>query len=511
MMNGIKNGIDIEYTGDRSVNRRCVNLPISNVDEPKVNDQIEEDVRAGIKAGPFDHPPFPTFSCSPIGAVPKKRSTKIRVIHHLSHPRGGDSINAHTRDEYQPLGSFDAATDYVRQLGAGCYLVKIDVKSAYKLVRVRKEDQPLLGFKWRNRYYYERCLPFGLKSSCRLWELYATALDHIFGRSGGIEWRVHYIDDFLFVAQTREAAQTNLDRALSLCTKLGVPIAHDKTEGPSTCLTFLGIELDTVKMEARLSQDKLTDLRSLLHEWVTKRTASITELSSLEGQLQWCTNVVRPGRSFIDRIRSFKSARKQSGEGPHVLIAEVRRDIAWWSEFVSEWNGVSLFYELEWTQAEKLHLETDACEAGWGCRYGNRWIKGAWTQDVIESAWQTNKHGDNTRSMPFLEMLAVVYAASVWGHQWAGKRIVFHVDCVPVVESINSRRSKSTRMHGPIRSLSLSACRYGFDFKCRWIKGTSNVAADALSRDDMNAFRQHVPTSSPHPDDTSRLPPLHSM
>ena len=54
--------------------------------EQKVNDVIMADVAANKKAGPFDRPPFKFFSVSPIGAVPKKGTNKIRVIHHLSHP-----------------------------------------------------------------------------------------------------------------------------------------------------------------------------------------------------------------------------------------------------------------------------------------------------------------------------------------------------------------------------------------------------------------------------------------
>ena len=36
---------------------------------------------------------------------------------------------------------------------------------------------------------------------------------------------------------------------------LGIPIAANKTEGPSTILEFIGIILDTVRIEARLPAD----------------------------------------------------------------------------------------------------------------------------------------------------------------------------------------------------------------------------------------------------------------
>ena len=49
---------------------------------------------------------------------------------------------------------------------------------------------------------------------------------------------------------------------IQLCKELGVPLAMEKTEGPSTTLAFLGIILDTVKMEIRLPDDKLQRIKA---------------------------------------------------------------------------------------------------------------------------------------------------------------------------------------------------------------------------------------------------------
>ena len=58
-------------------------------------------------------------------------------------------------------------------------------------------------------------------------------------------------------------------------------MATDKCEGPTTCLTFLGIEIDTLAMELRLTQVKLARLKGEITAWQGKRS---------------CTNVPdRPG------------------------------------------------------------------------------------------------------------------------------------------------------------------------------------------------------------------------
>ena len=47
---------------------------------------------------------------------------------------------------------------------------------------------------------------------------------------------------------------TNFQACLS---KLGVPKASEKTEGPTTVLCFLGLELDSDEMVVRLPMDKV--------------------------------------------------------------------------------------------------------------------------------------------------------------------------------------------------------------------------------------------------------------
>ena len=53
--------------------------------------------------------------------------------------------------------------------------------------------------------------------------------------------------------------------------RLGVPVAEQKLEGPATCLTFLGIELDTGQMVRCLSPNKLKELKELVAEWLPKK------------------------------------------------------------------------------------------------------------------------------------------------------------------------------------------------------------------------------------------------
>ena len=66
------------------------------------------------------------------------------------------------------------------------------------------------------------------------------------------------VDDFITLGRPgSDECATNLATCLQICNDLGAPIESDKCEGPATCLLFLGIEIDTVKLELRLPLDKL--------------------------------------------------------------------------------------------------------------------------------------------------------------------------------------------------------------------------------------------------------------
>lgn len=499
ILHGIEYGVAVEYEGDRTKDRYGANLPVQPCDMAKVDAVIAADVAAGKKAGPFARKPFPQMCISPIGAVPKRDSEKVRVIHHLSYPHKGDSVNAGVVEESFNLSSFGHAAQAVRKLGKGCLLIKLDVSSAYKQIPVQREDWPLLGFKWRGQYYYERVLPFGLRSSCRLWDLYASALHFCFMHlleTHASRSVIHYVDDFLFVVEpgAEEAALSMLEGAKALCAELGLPLAPEKSEGPVTDLTFLGIKLDTVAMTASLPAARLAELKRLIVGWKMKEKASVKELQSLTGLLNFACYVVRPGRFFLRRIIDHTSHINSLGHGAHAMFpipGAVIADLDWWHTFLPAWNGISLLYEREWEQAARIELFTDACNTGYGGLFGKQWIAGAWSPAELAAAWRTKKH-----SMPFLELRALLLAVATWGESWSGKKITFRCDCMSVVLAITARTARHPSTMHQLRLLSSYACRYGFDFRAEHVAGVANDLADPLSRGNFQQFRDLCPDAA---------------
>ena len=68
---------------------------------------------------------------------------------------------------------------------------------------------------------------------------------------------------------------------LDLCNELGVPIAQEKTAGPSQILSFAGIELDCLAFEARLYQGKIQKCLSAIEHTLSRKKVTLKEIQSL--------------------------------------------------------------------------------------------------------------------------------------------------------------------------------------------------------------------------------------
>ena len=299
-------GFRIGYNGPRT-QLKAPNLRSAH-DHPQVIDEaLAKEVSANRIAGPYHHSPFPNVHCSGLGIVPKSDGS-WRLINHLSAPVG-TSIN----DYIDPIdyslhyNTTDDAINILHMLGPNALMAKVDLKNAFRLCPVHPADWPLLGIHWRNMYYINKCLPFGLRSAPFLFNMVADSIQWILHHHFYVTNSFHYLDDFFF-AGPRHAATcaTSLSDMLHLCDVLGAPLKPEKIVTPTTCLTFLGIQLDTITQKATLPEDKLHNLLLELQATLTlsREQGSCTkrQLLSLIGKLSFATKVIPAGRIFLARL-----------------------------------------------------------------------------------------------------------------------------------------------------------------------------------------------------------------
>ena len=142
-----------------------------------VGEKIKKEVDSGRVGGPFTKPPYKNLRISPSGIVPKKAPGEFRMIHHLSYPHG-ESVNDYIDPSLASVRytHFDEAIHRVQELGRHCFLFKLDLKNAFRLLPVSTLDFDQLGFKFEENFYFDKCLPFGCSISCSHFEKVARFL-----------------------------------------------------------------------------------------------------------------------------------------------------------------------------------------------------------------------------------------------------------------------------------------------------------------------------------------------
>ena len=96
--------------------------------------------------------------------------------------------------------SVDDAAHLINKLGHGCLLAKFDLQGAYRAVPVHPADQAKLGVHWQGATYIDRALPFGLRSAPKLFSALTDGFMWCL-HNKGIQFGLHYLGDFLLLAQ----------------------------------------------------------------------------------------------------------------------------------------------------------------------------------------------------------------------------------------------------------------------------------------------------------------------
>ena len=139
-------------------------------------EKVQKEVQLGRYLGPFATPPIANLHYSPLGLVPKKGNPgKLRMIMHLSHPRG-ESINEFIPKEFTTVRykSFDVTIKLCLKHGKACKVAKTDLDSAYRHLPMSRQVLSLLGIRIDDEFYIESLLPFGAAESCMIFEKFSS-------------------------------------------------------------------------------------------------------------------------------------------------------------------------------------------------------------------------------------------------------------------------------------------------------------------------------------------------
>lgn len=493
---GFRNGFDTLVSDTDLEQKELKNLVSARSQPDVVNELLHKELQKNFMFGPFKIPPFEKYRVSPIGVATGKYSGKHRLIIDLSSPHNNSktySINSLIDKEQCSLSyiKIDDAINIIQSLGKGAQLCKFDIQDAFKLLPILPKQLPLFCIKWNKKYYVLHRLAMGCRSSPFIFDHLSQAVCWIAKNRYEIHHILHLLDDFLTIDKTIENGLRSMAIMTMLFKKLGIPLSEKKVEGPTSCLEYLGIILDTQKMEARLPREKVTRIIEFIHTIIQKRSCTKREILQLLGHLNFACRVILPGRSFVSYLINLSTTVTELHHYVH-LNKECKEDLYMWLKFLEQWNGLSVFYDKQMTSSIDMKLFTDASSTcGYGGYYNKQWFCSAWPSNLPSVS--------KNLSMAFLELYPIVVAAILWGHLWIGKRVLFMCDNQATVEIINKGRSKTIEIMGLMRKLTWVAAKSNFFFKSKYISTLDNSIADSLSRFQMERFRELVPEANLKP------------
>ena len=98
--------------------------------------------------------------------------------------------------------------------------------------------------------------------------IFSDLVEWVLKKQYDVSFLLHYLDDFHTLGPPNfQTCQRNLDTCIQQFHDWRIPLHPDKLEGPSTLLTVLGIELDSLLLQVRLPQEKFDRIHTLLVSW----------------------------------------------------------------------------------------------------------------------------------------------------------------------------------------------------------------------------------------------------
>ena len=310
---------------------------------------------------------------------------------------------------------------------------------------------------------------------------------------GGKPLVVHYIDDFFGGAPIGAdfSSEDQYNSVLEWFVKLGIPTKESKCKRPATRRRILGFLYDTILGMVFIPRDKELRILIEIDEMLARKTVTKQQILSLVGKLRWAAVCIYAGPAFVRRME--EAAHSVTRLSYFVPVNWFRTDLVWWKEQISSAALGVKFEDLLRDRARgDIHVLTDASThigmGGWN-KSGN-WFRFNWKDYPDKTVFCDPKIPD----IYWKEMAAIATACLIWGQSWEGKAVTFWCDNIACVFSMIKRRCDFMRKDVMALIRIIANCANNWNFRPYFlhISGKDNLTADALSRFDMEMFKEDI-------------------
>ena len=477
------------------------------------------------QAGPDDE----VIDVMPMGSVPK--GNKVRIVFNASKGSGNydDAVNGDIDESFVQLPRLQDALEAVQPFA---HIIKGDVSDYFLQLPTRHDQHRHAAVELDGTMYLCGRVPLGYRNSMRIAQAVSVRVLEEWGsafdaeddegrphkrqkgpqqrREGrdGQRWRESrqhamarqrryedcYCDDFYAVTsggwsrqkQSRGAAARYLRTWLQLMSDLGLPFdlsKPGKVVAPTQVAEILGVVVDTVAFEVRLSDEKVDKLGRAIVSFLQRDTATLHEVEVLHGKLNWTACVLWGMRLLLFGLRRMLRAggrgsrQQRRGQAAGQSMQRIaihpltRRDLEITKLVLGLQNRRTIRRSMS-KRTMPFDLHSDGSLWGGGCWFGGHYIAPKWTT-VLES-----------KDMGYSEARALKAGLDEWAFSFAGHSLHVYVDNQGLYHLLRGSKlsSPDPRLQNEMVEISLILMAFKIDIIVHWFEGALNIYADLASR-----------------------------
>ncbi|XP_033980402.1 uncharacterized protein LOC117477766 [Trematomus bernacchii] len=355
--------------------------------------------------------------------------------------------------------------EYVHQ---GDWFMSIDLKDAYFHITIIPKHRKFLRFSFQGISYQFNRLPFGYSLAPRTFsKCVETALEPL--HRGGMRV-LFYLDDLLLLARSKKEAALQTVQLVSHLSSLGFIVNWKKScPLPSQVIIYLGVELNSALMRARLSQQRVEKVTALLRRVTPRRVVTALSVMQLLGMMSAGHVVIPLGLLHMRRLQRWfirlhidpvRQKRRMVYIPPSVGL-----DLAYWKNLHVLSVGVPLGRVTSHTA-----VFTDASLAGWGGTCMSQAVGGQWPAHM-------------SLHINVLELISVWRVIQHFAPLLFNQHVLIRTDNRAAAAYINRQGGvRSAQLLSTARRLLCWAQTHVLSIRAVYIPGVLNRGADLMSR-----------------------------
>lgn len=458
-----------------------------------LRNQRDLEVAKGRFSAPLKHGLLPGMYCMPIYAVPKPRSSDLRLVTDQSYGKySPNSMIQHDKVTGFPLDNLVHFGEMLMDLernepGKTKVAWKSDIAEAYRILPMHPRWQVKQVTRVDDDYHVDRCNVFG---GCGAGGLFISVNSLVAWIATEIK-RVRYLgnyvddssgcgtdDDFLIYSPYGKEFPRDQVILLTLWDELGIPHKPHKQIYGSP-LPIIGITVDVNELTFTLAEEAKAALVVELQWWCKPgRKVKLRRRYQLGGWVNWALNVYPRLRPALNNFYPKLKGRRDSTSLIWVNNS-IRDDFTWAMKILNDCAGVQLLKSVFWDLNDAtLTIYCDACPAGMGF----------WYPDLNIGLYSPTPHHENPGLIFYFEALCV-HSALFDAHRRTppgrSARFVIYTDNSNTVDIFCTLRALPPYNH--ILKTAIDILYLGdYDLRVLHVPGVDNAVADALSRSDFS-------------------------